>query len=233
LKHVQASHKIGSLNEKPLHRALKKWYARPDDRFEVPVDGFVIDVVHGDLLVEIQTASFSAIKRKLAALTAQHPVRLVYPIAREKWIVRLAKDGNGQLGRRKSPKRGALEQVFGELVSFPHLLSNPNFSLDVLLIQEEEIRRYDRKRGWRRKGWVTHERRLLQVVDNRLFETPADMAALLPADLAEPFATSDLAAAIAKPRRLAQKMAYCLREMGVIAAVGKRGNAILYRKQAD
>lgn len=231
MNHTQASPKIGSLNEKPLHRALKEWYAQPDDRFEVPVDGFVIDVVHGDLLVEIQTASFSAIKRKLAALTPQHPVRLVYPIAREKWIVRLAKDGNGQLGRRKSPKRGALEQVFGELVSFPHLLSNPNFSLDVLLIQEEEIRRYDRKRRWRRRGWVTHERRLLQVVDNRLFETPADMAALLPAGLAEPFTTSDLAAAIAKPRWLAQKMAYCLRKMGVITAIGKRGNAILYHKQ--
>jgi hypothetical protein len=219
---------IGTLNEKPLHAALKEWYAKPGDRFEVSVDGFVIDIVRGDLLVEIQTANFSAIKRKLTKLTAHHPVRLVYPIAQEKWIVKLAKNGNGQLSRRKSPKRGTLEHVFGELVRFPHLLSNPNFSLDVLLIQEEEGRRYDGKRGWRRKGWVTHERRLLQVVDNRLFETPADVAALLPSDLVEPFTTSDLAAAIAKPRWLAQKMAYCLREMDAITADGKRGNAILY-----
>jgi hypothetical protein len=36
---------IGSLNEKPLHAALKEWYARPEDRFEASVDGFVIDVV--------------------------------------------------------------------------------------------------------------------------------------------------------------------------------------------
>ena len=28
---------IGTLNEKPLHAALKEWYARPDDRFEVAV----------------------------------------------------------------------------------------------------------------------------------------------------------------------------------------------------
>lgn len=219
---------IGTLNEKPLHAALKEWYAQPGDRFEVSVDGFVVDIVRDDLLVEIQTANFSAIKRKLTKLTAHHPVRLVYPIAREKWIVKLAKDGNGQPGRRKSPKRGALEQVFEELIRFPHLLSSPNFSLDVLLIQEEEVRRYDGKRGWRRKGWITHERRLLQVVSNRLFETPADMAALLPRELVEPFTTSDLAAAIAKPRWLARRMAYCLREMGVITPTGKRGNAILY-----
>lgn len=226
----KAAHRVSTLNEKPLHAALKKWYARPDDQLEVSVDGFIVDIVRGDLLVEIQTQNFSSIKRKVAALTACHPLRVVYPIAREKWIVRLAKDGNSQLGRRKSPNRGTVEQVFGELVSFPELLLNPNFSLEVLLIQEEEIRRYDRRRGWRRHGWVTHERRLLQVVGQQLFKTPEDMMPLVPTDLAEPFTTSELATAIAKPRWLAQKMAYCLREMGAIAQVGKRGNAFLYTR---
>lgn len=218
------------MNEKPLHAALKKWYARPDDRFEAAVEGFIVDIVRDDLLVEIQTRNFRAIKRKLAALAVQHPVRLVYPIAREKWIVKLPKDECSQSSRRKSPKHGAIEEVFGELVSFPKLLSIPNFSIDVLLIREEEIRRYDGRRGWRRRGWVTHERRLLQVVGRRLFETPADMGALVPSALAEPFTTSDLAASVAKPRRLAQRMAYCLREMGAILPVGKRGNAILYAR---
>jgi hypothetical protein len=219
---------IGQLNEKPLHVALKAWYARPADRFEVSVEGFVIDIVRGGLLVEIQTRGFASIKRKLHALTDCHPVRLVYPIAREKWIVKLAEDGRRQVSRRKSPKRGALEEVFGELVSFPALLAHPNFSLEVLLIREEEVRRYDGTRGWRRRGWVTHERRLLQVVDRHLFAAPADMSALIPADLAEPFTTADLAVALGRPRRLAQQMAYCLREMGAITPVGRRGRAILY-----
>lgn len=226
----QALHKVGTLNEKPLHAALKEWYARPSDRFEVPVEGFIVDIVRGDLLIEIQTRNFAAIKRKMSVLTASHPVRLVYPIAREKWIVKLAKDGGSRSSRRKSPKRGAIEQVFEELVSFPKLLSSPNFSVDVLFIQEEEIRRYDGSRGWRRRGWVTHERQLLQVMSQRFLGTPRDMRALLPSTLVEPFTTADLAAAIVKPRRLAQKMAYCLREMGIIAAAGKRGNTILYTR---
>jgi hypothetical protein len=220
--------RISTLNESPLHAALKARYARPGDRFEVPIDGFIVDIVRGDLLVEVQTGNFSAIKRKLATLTADYPVRLVYLVAREKWIVRLTKDGRSQLGRRKSPKRGGFEDVFEELVHIPKLLSSPNFSLDVLLIQEEEVRRYDGRRGWRRRGWVTHERRLLQVVDQHLFETPEDIVALIPPTLPEPFTTSDLAAAVGKRRRLARKMAYCLREMGVLAPVGKQGNAILY-----
>lgn len=228
----KASHPISTLNEKPLHAVLKAWYAQPNDQFEVLVDGFLVDIVRGDLLVEIQTRGFAAIKQKLTELADRHPVRLVYPIAREKWIVKVAQDGERPLGRRKSPKRGALEYVFEELVSFPKLVLNPNFSMEVVLIQEEELRRYDGTRGWRRNGWVTHERRLLRVVDRQLFETPADMSVLMPPTLAEPFTTSDLAAAIAKPRWLGQKMAYCLRQMGAIVSVGKRGNAILYSRTA-
>ncbi|MBN2307814.1 MAG: hypothetical protein JXR94_02515 [Candidatus Hydrogenedentes bacterium] len=193
------------------------------------VDGFLVDIVRGDLLIEIQTRNFSALKRKLANLAAQHRVRLVYPIPREKWIVKVSDDG-AALGRRKSPKRGAVEHLFDEFVSLPHLLANPNFSVEVLLIQEEEVRRHDAKRAWRRKGWVTEERRLLDVVERRVFETPADMAPFLPDSLPEPFTTTDLAAALGRPVRLARKVAYCLRAMGVITAAGKRGNAILYTR---
>jgi hypothetical protein len=220
------------LNEKPLHAALKEWYARPGDRFEVSVAGFVIDVVQGDLLVEIQTGNFASIKSKLVELTDAHQVRLVYPIAQEKWIVKLAKDGSGEVMRRKSPKRGTVEEVFSELVSFPQLLSSPNFSLEVLLIQEEEVRRYEGMRRWRQRGWVTEERRLLEVVERKLFEVPADMGELLPSKLEEPFTTADLAGAIDCRQKLAQKMAYCLRRTGVIEQVGKRGMANLYVRAA-
>ncbi len=221
---------IGTLNEKPLHVALKQWYARPDDLIEVSVDGFTVDIVRGDLLIEIQTRNLSAIKRKLTTFVEQHPVRLVYPIAQDKWIVRQSKNGRRVLrfARRKSPRRGIVELVFDELVSIPQLLAHPNFSLQVVFIQEEEIRRYDGTRNSRRKGWVTHERRLLQVVGQRLFETPKDMLALVPTALNEPFTTADLAEATGQPLWLAQKMAYCLRAMGAITAVGKRGRGILY-----
>jgi len=224
----QPAHLISTLNESPLHADLKAWYARPGDRLEVPVEGFIIDIVREDLLIEIQTGSLASLKRKLPALADEYPVRLVVPIPREKWIVRLAEDGQNTLSRRRSPRRGQIEDIFGELVSFPQLLAHPNFSLEVLLTQEEELRRYDGTRAWRRRGWVTHERRLLEVVDRRRFSTPGEMAGLLPPSLDEPFSTADLAAAIARPRRLAQRMAYCLREMGEIEAVDKQGNAILY-----
>lgn len=228
----EPANKIGSLNEKPLHAALKLWCATPGSRTEVSVDSYVVDVVRDDALVEIQTKSFASIKRKLTALTATHKVILVHPIAQEKWIVRLIKGKGGTevCKRRRSPKRGRLEDVFRELVSIPKLFESPNFALHLVLIREEEIRVPDARRGWRRKGWVIQERRLIEVVDHRIFESASAMAGLIPAVVPAEFTTAELATAGKTPRWLAQKMAYCLREMGVIEQVGKRGNALLYRR---
>jgi hypothetical protein len=218
--------------ETSLHAALKAWYAQPEDQVEARVDGYIIDVVHDETLIEIQTRSFTSIKAKLLDLVARHRVRLVYPIPQDKWILKVAQDRERVLSRRKSPKRGRPIHVFGELVSFPSLLAEPNFSLELLLTQEEEVRYHDPRRGWRRRGWMTHERRLLGVVDRQRYETPVDLAVLLPPRLAAagapPFTTSDLARALKERKRLAQRMAYCLRKAGVLVAVGKKGNAILY-----
>ena len=46
-----AQNQIGTLNEKALHSSLKEWYAQQGDRLEQSVDGYVIDIVRGDLLV--------------------------------------------------------------------------------------------------------------------------------------------------------------------------------------
>ena len=228
---------IGELNEQPLHASLKAWYAGPDDRVEVSVDGgqrgYVIDLVKDDLLIEIQTGNFSSIQRKLNDLVKRHPVRLIYPIAAEKWLLKLPKDGWDEPRRRKSPKRGRVESVFSELVSFPRLLMDDNFSLEVVLIQEEELRHYAGKKHRYKNGWVTVERRLLAVKEQRLFEKPSDMSALLPVEMPQEFTTLDLAEAIESPRWLAQKMAYCLREMGEIVRVGKRGRSYLYSRNND
>jgi len=220
---------IGLLNEGPLHAALKAWYAQPGDRFEVAVDGFVIDIVRDGLLLEIQTGSVASMKSKLANLIQSHRIRLIYPIAQEKWITRLAKTDRERAARRKSPRRGRIEDLFWEVVGMPRLLSNPNLSVEVVLIKEEEARRYVGKRRWRNGGWGVDERRLLEVVGQRRFEQSSDWLALLPGTLVS-FTASDLAEAIGVRRELAQKMAYCLRHMGLIELIGKQGRANLYSR---
>ena len=222
---------VGTLREKPLHAALKRWYAEEGDRVEEPVDGFVIDLVRDDLLIEIQTSGFSSMKRKLHELLGGHPVRVVYPVGVEKWIVKID-DAGERMSRRRSPKRGRPVDLFGELVSFPELIAHPGFTLEVVAVREEEIRRYDGTRAWRRRGWVVEERRLIDVIDQLVIGSPRDLASLLPAGLSSEFTTADLSVAVGCSRRLAQQMTYCLRAVEVITMVGKEGNAIVYRRSA-
>lgn len=220
---------IGTLREKPLHASLKRWYARPGDRIESPVEGFVIDLVRDDLLIEIQTRGFSSMKNKTASLLdLGHRLRIVHSIPVDKWIVKVDADGS-VLSRRRSPKHGRLTDIFAELVSFPQLLAHPRLEVDVLLTVEEEYRHHTPDRAWRRKGWSVVERRLIEVLETLLIEDTNDLTALLPDGLPETFTTIELAEKLCRPRRAAQQMAYCLRKAGVVVPVGKRGNSVEYR----
>ena len=119
--------------------------------------------------------------------------------------------------------------MFAELVSFPDLLTRRQLEIDVVMTIEEEYRHHTPDRSWRRKGWSVMERRLVEVSGSVLITCVDDICGLLPDGLPDPFTTSDIAGGIGRPLRIAQQMAYCLRETGAIDAVGKDGNAIQYR----
>ena len=219
---------IGTLNEGALHAQLKEWYLRPGDLLEQKVGGYVIDLVRGDLLVEFQTGGFASLRKKLAALAQEHRIRLVAPVAVSRRIVRLSDEGE-ILSSRRSPRRGCLHDVFDRLVSIPALVAHPNFELEVLLTHQDELRMFKAGRAYRRRGWVVQGRSLASVEQSVLISGPTDVAGLLP-KLEATFDTADLALASRIDRRLAQRMAYCLRALDVIAPVGKRGGAVLYTR---
>jgi hypothetical protein len=123
---------IGTLNEGALHAQLKNWYQRPDDRIERVIDGFVVDLVRGDLQVEIQTGSFAPLRRKLELLTRQHPVRLVAPVPLVRRIVRLSDEGEllsvahlAADGRRTSSTAWGSQTL--SRGRFPHICSGIEF----------------------------------------------------------------------------------------------------------
>jgi hypothetical protein len=232
-----------------LHAQLKQLYSEPGDQFEYALDGYVIDIarpmgegadptpadgtspeVDGTSThrcIEIQTRHLAAMKPKLQVLLAQRPVHVVVPIAQKCTIARMDA-GGAILSRRRSPKHGSIFHIFPELVSLPALVHHPHFTLEVLLIHEEQIWRDDGQGSWRRRRWSIYDRRLLSPIRATHFTTAADFAALLPPGLPDHFDCRTLAVAIAQPHHLAQKMAYCLRHMGVLEVVGKQGNSLLY-----
>ncbi|MBX7214991.1 MAG: hypothetical protein K1X39_13340 [Thermoflexales bacterium] len=227
---TRAAGPIGTLRESPLHAALKARYAQPDDEVEARVQGYWIDLrrpgpAGHDLLIEVQTGNFGALKAKLAALRDHYRIHIVHPIPAEKWLVML--DGNGRItSRRRSPRKGRFEGIFEELVNLTGLFSGDAVTLEVVLTREEEIRqaRAPRKRRWA-KAYRSVERRLLDVLDWQVFESPADLLALLPAGLPQPFTNRELADAWHAPLRLAQRTTYTLCAMGALVRHGRQGRA--------
>lgn len=223
---ARTSQRIGILREQHLHAALKEWYREDGDLVEAGVEEFVIDLVRDRTLIEIQTRGFSSMRRKFDRLLDSHPMHLVHPIPAEKWIRKIDAEGT-EISRRRSPKRGAFADVCAELVSFPSLLSHPNFTLEVLLVEEEEVRQRDPAK-WRRRGWATVERRLVGILDRAQFSSPDDLLSLLPPGLPDPFTTADIAAGLTRTRHLAREVAYCLREAGVLSVSGRTRRGIQY-----
>jgi hypothetical protein len=218
---------IGQLAERSLHAALKEHLRQPGDELEVRLGRYVIDIIRGDLLIEIQTRHLYALRPKLRRLLDEgHRIHLVHPLPAERWIVR--EDATGRpLTRRKSPKRAAVHDVFGELVRVSDFATHPNLTLEVLLIREEQVWRDDGQGSWRRGRWSLVDRRLLGVAGSAIFGPPADYLTLLP-PLPKPFTNAELARVAGWNGHLAGKATYALRAMGLLVSMEKRGRANLF-----
>lgn len=212
---------IGTLNERSLHRALKEHLTEDGDEVEVPIETFVVDIRRGSQIIEVQTSSFRSMARKLDVLLDRYTVRLVHPIAVHTYLVR------GDRKPRRSPKKGSVYSILDELVSFPTLLDHPNLTIDAVLVNVDKIQRFDDSARRGRGGWVSTDRSLREIIEWHRFETRYDLAALLPADLPDPFTTADIAPHVGS-RTAAQRLTYCLRQLDMIRAIDRTRAGITY-----
>jgi hypothetical protein len=221
---------IGMLRESSLHASLKELYARPGDELEALREGYVVDLAREHELVEFQTGNFGGMRAKLGALLIGHQVRVVHPVAVETTILRI--DAGGVIrSRRRSPARGCHLSLFDELVALPVLATHPSLTFETVLVRVEEHRVDAPRTRRRRKPWRVVDRVLVERLESRTFGGAAGLGRVLPDGLAEPFTTLELALTLEIPRDLAQRLAYTLREAGIIEAAGRRGRAVEYCRQ--
>ncbi len=208
---------IGLLQESPLHAEIKRRCADKGALFEVPLEGYVIDLVRSNgELVEVQTGSFRPLRPKLERLLDHYRMRIVHPLVTRRSLVKL--DASGQvLSSRRSPKRQKIWCVLEQLVSFPTLLTHPNFALEVWHCHEEQ-----------RSGPLQRKtRHLLEVVKRQPIHL-AQIREWLPRP--ETFTTSDMARHLDCTRGQAQCLAYCARALELIEVMGKQGRCMLYAR---
>jgi len=217
---------IGTLSENNLHAALIQWVSKTGDKFEENIDGYIIDIMRGDLIIEVQIKKFNALKEKIQHLCLSHKFQIIHPIYKHKWIIKEEADGE-IISQRKSPKRGRVEELFGELIRTPTILMQTNLSICVLLVDINEIWRNDGRGSWRRKNWSIADRTLIDVHEKYEFHQPNDFLHLLPPTLPDPFTNNDIATNLGISKSLAGKMTYCLRKMDQVKIIGKQGRAYI------
>src|SRR5208337_3530454 len=92
------------------------------------------------LLVEIQSGPLGPLRAKLGRLLPEHRVRVVKPVVLERRVVRRARTDGPDLSARRSPKRGAVVDLFEDLVGLARILPDPNLDIEVLPVSIDEIR---------------------------------------------------------------------------------------------
>ena len=182
---------INTYNETHLHRTLKDLYSSNGAVQESPLEGFICDIYDAGQIVEIQTSKLSALRVKLETLLPLYPIRIVYPIIENAYILTLNADGSKR-SCRKSPKHGNFYQIFRELLGIVHCLDNPNLTIQILYIDCEVIKIDDKKGRSRYKRSRIIDKKLLKIHREEEFCGINSFTALFMEKLPETFISADL-----------------------------------------
>lgn len=222
--------------ETTLHQQLKEHFREANAPIEVRVGRYRIDVVNQDRLVEVQRSSLSSIRTKIENLLADgYKLDVVKPIIVRKRLIKLDAIDGKEVDRRWSPYSGSVFDFFDELLYFTRIFPHPNLRMLVPLISIEEIRYpgHGRRRRWRANDHLVKDQQILEISETSIFSDRSDLVALLPEALrSSEFDTKGLAEALSVPRYTAQKIAYVMRKIGALTAVGKNRNTIIYQAVA-
>jgi hypothetical protein len=217
--------------ETSLHRSLKEQYATGGSRRpEVVVRGFRIDAVDDTgRLVEVQSGPLGPLRGKLRRLLPEHRIRIVKPVVLKRRVVRRSRRDGPDLSARCSPRRGALHDVFDDLIGVVRIFPHSNLDIEILSVTIDEVRVPCR----RRPGYTVADRQLGAILGTTSLVHADDLWSLLPenCDGQDPFTTCELAERLGRPLWFAQRVAYCLRLTGAVRMVGKSGNRLIYTRE--
>ncbi len=216
---------IGTLCEGTLHMVLK-YFVCPDMAYhEVPVGGYIADVLEGDVITEIQTRDFRHLKDKLTAFLPEYKVHVVYPVAYIKRICKIDKN-SGEISKpRKSPKKGRVSDILPELFYIKEHLLHPNLRIFICFLEITEYRCDNPKR----RGRTVRYDRVPTSYVSHMSVRHGEYSKLLPSELSEEFTAKDFARHSGLCGMNLSSAIKTLCECGAITRIGKKGRAYVYK----
>lgn len=235
---------IGTLGEKQMHAAIKRFICPDTSKHEVKIDRksdqeaqgsktrrFVADILDGKNVYEIQTGSFAPLVKKIKWIleNTDYNVTVIHPIAESKWVNIIGDDCN--ISRRyKSPQKGKIEDLASELFYIRDFISCPRFSLVILMLEAEQYKKNleQDKRG--RSKYQKYELIPMNLLRAHVFYGLEDYRYFLPEKLDGAFTVKQYSDATRIRGKDAYSIIHTLCHLGLIQEHGKIGRATAYKR---
>ncbi len=214
---------IGTLNEKTIHNTLKCYYC-DEYGHEAKIGEFYVDAVSENGVIEIQTASFSKLNKKLSKMLRACHVTVVYPF--EKLVHNFSiNEQTGEIISSSSRSNNSYSKFFLELYRIKAFLTNPNLTICIAQLEINKKTFYKDNRRVRYKGMPKEKIPVRYIKEIRL-DSKADYMQFIPVGLPEIFTKKDFSKLCKStdPSIMLEILEY----VGVVRWVGKSGNAFLY-----
>ncbi|MCL2637402.1 MAG: HAD family hydrolase [Oscillospiraceae bacterium] len=209
--HTHPNDGIGTLNEKPIHAALKHYFSSDSDR-EAKIGQYYADVAGENGIYEIQTAGWDKLKNKLNVFLEASHVTVVYP--HEQRVHNIAVDETTGELIKKSPVRNnkSMTEFFLELYRIKGFLTHPNLTICIAGLEIERINKKTKKP--------------LGLLSEVYLNSSADYRLFLSENLPETFTVKEFKklSKICKDKIIIEILEY----MSVIRKVGKKSNEFIY-----
>jgi hypothetical protein len=233
---------IGTLAEKQMHAAIKRFVCPDESKHEIKLDAprsdeekrtgrrrFVADILDGNTVYEIQTGSFYSLKPKLRFYLEQtdYIVTVVHPIAGIKYLSWIDTEDGSVRSRRRSPKKGSVLDALPELYWISDMLDNERLHFCFPILEIDEFRLLD---GWSRdkkRGSNRFERIPTELMDLECVAA-RQVRSLLPEGLPEEFTSRELSRLSGFKGRKLYNALSLLCSVGAVERGEKKGKSFVY-----
>lgn len=238
---ADANDGIGTLGEKQMHAAIKRFICNDSSKHEVKIQNseyyigvedkkrkFVADILDGNVIYEIQTGSFAPLTQKIRWIldNTSYNVSLIHPMPQELYIRYIENDGSIS-SRRRSPRSQSLKSIIPELYYIKDFLNSDRFSLTLVMMEAEQ---YRKRSNGKRKKTTKYETIPSSLICAHLFGCSSDYTVFMPNDLPSEFTVRQFSQKSGIYGLDAYSYIKLMCELGYAEECGMSGRAKCYRK---
>ncbi len=244
---------IGTLGEKQMHAAIKRFICPDTEKHEIKLDvpdrcinscssannneekkprrRFVADILNGNNIYEIQTGQLSPLREKIRWVldNTDYNITIIHPIAEKKWVNIIAPTSTDIEKRYISPLKGKIFDIAPELYAIKDFISSPRFCLVILMMEAEQYMKNTAKKTSYRPRYKKYELIPVNLLRAHIFRSVEDYKILIPESLPKEFTVKEYSK-LSKIRGMdAYSSVHSLCDMGLLAQCGKIGRAASYK----